>query len=133
MIKVLLADDQVQVRSALRLLLEQQPQVIVVGEVENGDALLHSLHSNCVDLVLLDWELSQAKHSHRNASAGLVAQIRACCPRMAIVALSTLPEARHAALQAGVDAFISKGDPPERLLAAVRDANARYEQCATIA
>jgi DNA-binding NarL/FixJ family response regulator len=33
-----------------------------------------------------------------------------------VIALSGRPEARRAALDAGVDAFVSKGDPPERLL-----------------
>ncbi len=37
----------------------------------------------------------------------------------AVVALSGRPEARQAALDAGVDAFVSKGDPPELLLKAM--------------
>ena len=36
-----------------------------------------------------------------------------------VIALSGLPEARHEALAAGADDFVSKGDPPEKLLAAV--------------
>ena len=41
-------------------------------------------------------------------------------PESFVVALSGLPEARREALAAGADAFVSKGDPPEKLLAAVR-------------
>jgi DNA-binding NarL/FixJ family response regulator len=37
-----------------------------------------------------------------------------------VIALSGRSEARLAALSAGADAFVSKGDPPERLLAAIR-------------
>jgi DNA-binding NarL/FixJ family response regulator len=36
-----------------------------------------------------------------------------------VVALSGRPESRRTALAAGVNAFVSKGEPPERLLAAV--------------
>jgi hypothetical protein len=35
-----------------------------------------------------------------------------------LIALSGLPAARQEALAAGVDSFVSKGDPPEKLLAA---------------
>jgi DNA-binding NarL/FixJ family response regulator len=42
------------------------------------------------------------------------------CPALQVVALSGRPEARQAALDAGVHAFVSKGDPPEVLLEAVR-------------
>ena len=38
---------------------------------------------------------------------------------MAVIALSGQPEARQEALAAGTDAFVSKGDPLKRLLAAV--------------
>jgi hypothetical protein len=38
-----------------------------------------------------------------------------------VIALSGRPEARQAALGAGADAFASKGDPPERVLAVIKD------------
>ena len=66
-------------------------------------------------LVLLDWELPGLE------ADGLLPTLRELCPRLKVIALSGRPEARHAALDAGVDAFVSKGDPPERLLAAVND------------
>jgi DNA-binding NarL/FixJ family response regulator len=39
---------------------------------------------------------------------------------MHIIALSSRPGARPLALAAGADVFVSKGDPPDRLLAAIR-------------
>jgi DNA-binding NarL/FixJ family response regulator len=42
-------------------------------------------------------------------------------PGAHIIALSSRPEARQAALAAHVDAFVSKGEPPEQLLAAISE------------
>jgi len=51
---VLLADDQSKVRSALRLLLEQEPELNVVGEATKADELLAQVGTVCPDIVLLD-------------------------------------------------------------------------------
>ena len=112
---VLLADDQSKVRSALRLLLEQQPGIHILGEAVDTMGLLDWVKTACPDLVLLDWELPGLEANR------LLPTLRELCPRLKVIALSGRPEARRAALDAGVDAFVSKGDPPERLLAAVND------------
>jgi DNA-binding NarL/FixJ family response regulator len=114
--RVLLADDRRKVRSALRLLLEQGPGLSVVGEVIEAQDLLAQVQVTHPDLVLLDWELPGLRTN------GLLSTLRRACPDLCIIALSGRPEARRAALSAGVDAFVSKGDPPERLLAAIDDA-----------
>jgi len=113
--RVLLADDQSKVRSALRLVLEQQPGVSILGEAVDITGLLDWVRVTCPDVVLLDWELPGL------GADRLLPTLRELCPRLKVIALSGRPEARQAALAAGVDAFVSKGDPPERLLAAVND------------
>ncbi|HOR00296.1 MAG TPA: response regulator [Anaerolineae bacterium] len=112
--RILLADDQREVRSALRLLLEHEPGLVVINEAAEAQALLATVRAACPDVVLLDWELRGLQ------AAEAVQALRATCPRLRVIALSGRPEARHAALAAGADAFVSKGDPPERLLAALR-------------
>ena len=121
--RVLLADDQSKVRSALRLVLEQQPGVSILGEAVDVTGLLDWVKAACPDLVLLDWELPglEADNPSTGSGQGLLPTLRELCPRLSVIALSVRPEARRAALDAGVDAFVSKGDPPERLLAAVND------------
>ena len=69
----------------------------------------------CV-LVLLDWDL-------RGSAFELLPAVRRVCPEWKIVALSARPELRTAILVAGADAFVSKTDPPERLLEAIRETN----------
>ena len=112
--KVLLADDQPQVRSALRLLLEQETRAQIVAEIETIDGLLDRPLTPSPDAILLDWELPGL------SPAGDLPAIRCAYPSAQIVALSSRPEARHSALHAGADYFVCKGDPPERLLAALR-------------
>lgn len=112
--RILLADDQPQVRFALRVLLEQQPGLAVVGEVSDGSGLLEHVVMTLPDVVLLGWELPGLR------ATDSLARLRQVCPGILVVVLSGRIEARIDALSAGADAFVSKGDPPERLLDAIR-------------
>jgi acetoin utilization protein AcuB len=107
---VLLADDQAQVRSALRLLLEQEPSVDTISEVADTESLLAFVKEHQPDLLLLDWELAGL------AEAPVIAELRRARPNLAIVALSGRLGARQTSLEAGVEAFVSKSRPPEELL-----------------
>ena len=49
----------------------------------------------------------------------LLTQLRHECPGLCVIALSGRSEAGKLALAAGADGFVSKSDPPERLLAAL--------------
>jgi DNA-binding NarL/FixJ family response regulator len=112
--RILLADDQPDVRSALRLLLEQETGWRVVSEVSASKNVLSSIQKTHPDLILLDWELPGMPGSE------LVQRLREYSPRTQIVALSSHSEARQASLEAGVDAFVSKGGPPEAVMDALR-------------
>ena len=57
MMNILLADDQPQVRSALRLLLEQELEVQIAGEAANALDLLLQAKTVHPDAILVDWEL----------------------------------------------------------------------------
>jgi len=113
-LRVLIADDQPWVRSALRLLLIQEPGVAVVGEAEDVEQALRLVAERRPDLVLLDWELPDW------GGPAALAGLRRVRPGLAVIALSGRPEARQSAQEAGADGFVSKGDPPERLVAAVQ-------------
>jgi len=111
--RVLLADDQAMVRSALRLLLEHKLGVEILGEAVDATGLLDWVNVVCPGLVLLDWELPGLP------SSALLPLLHAHCPDLRVIALSSRPEMRQAALDAGADAFVSKGDPPESLMRAI--------------
>jgi DNA-binding NarL/FixJ family response regulator len=113
MMSILLADDQPQVRSALRLLLEQELEVRISGEAANAQSLLLQAEALHPDAILIDWELPGL------SAVDGIPSVRLGNPSARIVALSSRPDVRQAALWAGADAFVCKGDPPERLLAAL--------------
>jgi two-component system invasion response regulator UvrY len=122
--RILLADNEANVRFALRTLLERHQGIQVVGEAVNSEAVLSQVKATCPDLVLLDWDLQGS------AAVDLVPALRKVCPDLAVVVLSGQPEARRAALAAGADAFVSKTDPPEQLLAAIRSVKqVQIEKC----
>jgi DNA-binding NarL/FixJ family response regulator len=121
--RVLLADDQVWLRSALRLLLEHEPNLEVVGEVANASAVPASMARLHPDLLLLDWELPDLKTM--GARQRLITALRTLQPQLYIIALTSNQEGKtlHAA---GVDAFVSKAEPPNGLLAAIHQAQTAY-------
>jgi DNA-binding NarL/FixJ family response regulator len=108
--KILLADDNPEVRSALRLLLEQEPVPATITEAADSKALLADLVEDCATILLLDWELPGLQRDDVLNTA------RSSCSQMKIIALSSRFEARQEALAAQVDAFISKSEPPEKIL-----------------
>jgi DNA-binding NarL/FixJ family response regulator len=128
--RVLVADDQAAVRSALRWLLNEEPGISVVGEAIRVEDLLAQAGDIQPDLVLLDWELPGllAASLSNSASPSTVGQagcrllnvLHALHSHPKVIALSGRPDVRQEALDAGADAFVSKGDPPERLLATLR-------------
>ena len=113
--RILLADDQPKVRFALRVLLERQSGFEVVGEATNAEDTLARVQASSPDLLLIGWELPGL------AGMDLLPALRRSRPDLMIIALSGRPEACRIALAAGADAFVSKSDPPERLLAAIAD------------
>jgi DNA-binding NarL/FixJ family response regulator len=111
--RILIADDQANIRSALTLLLEQEAQFEIVAEAAEAAGLLQAVRKNNPDLLLLDWELPGLEGEH------LLHLLRYGQPHLLIVALSSRPEAEAQAIKAGADAFISKGALPEQVLTAV--------------
>ena len=119
--RILIADDQERVRFALRVLLAQQESLQVVGEATNGEALLAQAGVVAADLALVDWELP------RLAEAGGLPGIHRSAPALQIIVLSSRPGVRQAALAMGGAAFVSKGEPPERLLTVIRRCSVMIE------
>jgi len=112
--RILLADDQPKVRLGLRLLLEQEQDMTVVAEAAEARSLMAQVEATRPDLVLLDWGLQKA------AGAEWISALQQAYSQVAVIVLSAQPGAEESALATGADAFVSKADPPEVLLAAIR-------------
>jgi DNA-binding NarL/FixJ family response regulator len=113
-VRILLADGKPRVRSALKLLLEQDGAMTVSAEVAKAGELANQLNVSCPDAILLDCDLPGLRVSE------CLPQLRSLCPHVRVVAMCSRPEMQRAALSAGVDAFVCKTEPPERLLAVLR-------------
>ena len=109
--RILIADDQQAVRSALRLALEEEARGWAVAEVGDAARLDNAVASGRPHVLLLDWELPGL-----GAEAWL-RRAREHWPALRVVAMSSLPEAHAEALAAGADGFLSKGQSADRALA----------------
>jgi DNA-binding NarL/FixJ family response regulator len=111
--RVIVADDQPDVRSALRLMLEEKPGITQIDEVSTSQELITRVRLHCPDLVLLDWELPGSRPDE------LLKLLRRVCGGIKVIALSSRPQAKQIALQYGANDFVCKSDPPEVLLSAI--------------
>lgn len=124
MMRVLLAVEQDVLLSALRLVLEQECGMAPVGAVSDADALLTACAELAPDVLLLDWELPLLQRDHRNLRGDRsLGRLFAAAPALRVVVLGGRPEARAAAMAAGAHRFVSKTEPPEKLIAALRALN----------
>jgi DNA-binding NarL/FixJ family response regulator len=116
MTRVYLADAQTEERSALRLML-QDLKMNVVGEATNWVTTLAEAPATQLDMLLVDFGLLPAE------SGMAFAELRVACPNVVfIILISHLDARQQAALSAGADAFISKGETPERVAERLRAA-----------
>lgn len=120
MTRVFIADSQPEVRSALRLLL-QDLNMQVVGDAADWPTTLSEAFGTQPDMVVVDWDLVPHDASLR--------ELRATCPAaVVIVLISHLDARKQAALSAGADSFISKGETPDRVAGRLRAAVANIIQ-----
>ena len=118
MTRVFLADAILEERSALRLLLLDL-KLEVVGEAADWPTTLALAPVSRTEMLLVDWELLP------NAPTAALVELRKACPAaLVIVLISHLDARQQAALSAGADAFISKGEIPERVAERLRIAAA---------
>ena len=112
--RVFLADGLPEERSALRLMLVDL-KMEVVGEAADWPAVLSQAPTSSSDLLLVDWDLLPS------APSAAVEELRRACPAaLVIVLISHLDPRQQAALSAGADAFISKGEMPESVAERLR-------------
>jgi DNA-binding NarL/FixJ family response regulator len=118
MTRVYLADSQPEERSALRLLLLDM-KMEVVGEAADWSTTLVQSPASRLDMLLVDWDLLP------DSPTVALEELRQACPgALVIVLISHLDARQQAALSAGADAFISKGETPDRVTERIRSAAA---------
>lgn len=119
-IRVLLADDQAMIRSGLRLILDDQPDITVVGEAADGTEAIRLARQLRPDVCLVDIRMpgkDGIEVTHAIAGPDVIDPLR-----VVIVTTFDLDEYVYGALRAGAVGFVLKGASPALLVEAVRSA-----------
>jgi DNA-binding NarL/FixJ family response regulator len=102
-ISVIVADDQVSTRRALKALFAFEPRIVIVGEAGNGKEAVRLVREKQPDLVLMD--------VHMPILDGLEAtrKIKSTWPDVKVVVYTMFPSFQELAYQVGADYFLIKG------------------------
>jgi DNA-binding NarL/FixJ family response regulator len=115
-ISVLLVDDEPLLRLGFRLVLESQPDLVVVGEAADGAAAVRQTAALDPDVVLMDVRMPGMDGI--DATRDIVAHHSRS--RVLILTTFDLDEYAFAGLRVGASGFLLKNVPPEDLLSAIR-------------
>lgn len=115
-IRVYIADDHELVRYALRTLLEGEPDMLVVGEAENGDQAVAGCVETKPDVVVLDLRMPG------EGGVDVCQHITESCPDTAVLVLTSFDEDDEVfgVLSAGACGYLLKDTRPERVVHAIR-------------
>ena len=116
MIRLLLADDQSLIRSALAALLDLEDDFTVVAQVGRGDEVVPAALEHIPDVALLDVEMPGMDGIA--AAAALTGQVPTC--RVIILTSFGRPGYLRRAMEAGALGYVVKDAPAEQLADAVR-------------
>lgn len=116
MIRVVIVDDQALFRDGIRMLLESQADMSVVGEAANGRESIAVVRETQPDIVLMDVRMPVMDGI---AATAAIIEER---PQTRVIVLTTfdLDEAAARAIRAGASGFVLKEAEPEFILASIR-------------
>ncbi len=118
-IRVLIADDHAMVRDGVRMILEAQTDIAVVGEASDGQEALEKAHSLLPDVVLMD--IAMPVMTGLQATEAIKREL----PQIQVVVVTMHEDYQYffEVLRAGASGYVLKGASSADLLAAVRAAH----------
>lgn len=116
MIRLLIADDQAMVRSGLRMILESEPDLEVVGEAQDGEQAVELARRERPDVVLMDVRMPVM--DGLEATATITAEQSDA--RIIVLTTFDVDDYVYGALRAGASGFLLKDAPADDLVAAIR-------------
>lgn len=119
-VRIVLVDDQALFRAGIRMVIDSQPDLEVVGEASDGREGIEVVRATRPDLVLMDVRMPVM--DGLTATAEILREPDA--PRVVVLTTFDLDEAAARAIQGGASGFLLKDAEPEFLLSAVRTVHA---------
>jgi DNA-binding NarL/FixJ family response regulator len=118
-IRILIVDDHPVVRFGVKHILDAEPDIDVVGDIEGLDGIEDVLARLTPDVVLLDLELGDTP------GVDALRQIREIAPQLKVIVYTSHDEEDYIiqAAELGVDGYLLKGSPKEEIVGAVRSVN----------
>jgi DNA-binding NarL/FixJ family response regulator len=117
-IRLLLADDEAMVRVGLRLILEAEPDLRVIGEAADGVEAIAEASRLGPDVILMD--VRMPRMDGVEACRRLVEESGA---KVVVLTTFDLDEHLFASIRAGASGFLLKASPPDELITAIRAAH----------
>lgn len=105
MTKIMIVDDNLRARRALKALISQQEGIAVTAEASNGQEALQSIRRQKPDIVIMDIRMPVMDGLEATTA------IKAEWSQVKVIILTMYPEHQPEALAAGADAFLVKGCP----------------------
>ena len=116
MIRIVLIDDHTLVRAGLRLIIDRQPDMEVVGEAEDGESGITAIRRFAPDVALVDVQMPGV------SGVEVTQRVRRAKMPTHVVILSMLgePPFPRRLLEAGASGYLTKGCPADELVKAIR-------------
>ena len=116
MVKIFIADDHTLIREGIKKLINNEPDLKVVGETSNPFDIIDKCRETNTDLIILDLSMPGKN------GLDVLKDIKAVMPDVKVLIMTMMPEEQFArrTLKAGASGYITKDSPSEDIIDAIR-------------
>jgi len=123
-IKILIVDDHKALRDGLKVILQMEPDFLIIEEAEDGKQAIKYAQTLAPDVIIMDIDLGEMH------GIQVTEQILDNQPDICVIGFSMHedPDLARAMHKAGATAYLSKSDSPDQLICAIRSCGHKGEK-----